>query len=456
MAPTSILPYFAIIGVLDCQLRTLLESVQTQRIVFDNTRHEIDTVINVLQTGTFLEVDVGGQLHRVHRSCLDSGNMLASIADFPDIGGGWEECVFVDRDPGLFPPVLHALRGSRCDGALRVLYGNEARRAAMYREARYFSVDTLLHATTLPAFRVDIIGVTRTTGRRAKPALYLHQYRPDKSEDAHIATIRPDHRAGQILTTDCCTSAGGVCFITTNKGSVWRVAVDMQPPVYCFGLPQYCRFGYRGSAFSAQRREYVVLGTPKKNTRSWWCAYNESRGRWDTPWKPLPYLNFPGLYGCCTCYAYDRIFIVGGVTESSPVTTTAAAKELAYPFAAWEDIPSLPSVTGLYNATVVAWRGEFVVIGGSCRRGCEDTMLNTVWAYRPDTRLWRRLPDMRYARAKCITHVTGPSLVVLGGEGPWGNTVERFDGQRWVTMPKLHESHRFKGIAAITTDAPFW
>ena len=76
MAPTSILPYFAIIGVLDCQLRTLLESVQTQRIVFDNTRHEIDTVINVLQTGTFLEVDVGGQLHRVHRSCLgasDSG-----------------------------------------------------------------------------------------------------------------------------------------------------------------------------------------------------------------------------------------------------------------------------------------------------------------------------------------------------------------------------------------------
>ena len=76
VASTPIWPYFAIIGVLDYQLQTMLERVQTQRIVFHNTQHEIDTVINVLQTGTFLEVDVGGQLHRVHRSCLgasDSG-----------------------------------------------------------------------------------------------------------------------------------------------------------------------------------------------------------------------------------------------------------------------------------------------------------------------------------------------------------------------------------------------
>ena len=462
-------PHFDTVEALDLQLRMMLERLHTQRIIFHTTQHEIDTVINVLQTGTFLEVDVGGKLHRVHRSCLgasDSGNMLASIADFPDMGGGREEYVFVDRDPVLFPLVLHALRGSRCDRALRVLYGNEAHRAAMYREARYFSVDTLLHATTLPAFRVDIIGVKRTKGgRRVKPALYLHQYRPDASEDAHIATIHPDDRVGRILPKDCCAaSAGGVCFITTNKGSVWRVAADMQPPVYCFGLPQYRRFGFRGSAFNAQRREYVLLGTPKKNTESWWCAYNESRGRWDTPWKLLPHLHFSGLYGCCTCYAYDRIFIVGGVTESSPPITTAAAKELVYPFVVWEDVPSLPSVVGLYNATVVAWRGEFMVIGGSYRReyedaghvGFEEVLLNTVWAYRPDTRLWRRLPDMRYARARCITYVWGPSLVVLGGEGPWGNRVERFDGQRWSTMPKMLLSPGFMGIAAIPTDTPFW
>jgi hypothetical protein len=397
-------------------MNKLLEMIRARRASHCAARAWADAV-NDAQRRPVAVFDVGGTRFGVQSFLCDGGNLLHTLSTLTTT----DDPIFIDRDPAWFPLVLHALR----DHAISLLYAIPATAAcgAVLREARYYCVDKLVRAASLPVHLATIVG----TVPQHKGALCVMSY---SSTGSHIGrrVLHPNARIGRLVGFH---GTGGLSFVRTRRRIIWQVSASGVPE-YRFKMPQVSPSSLQPHsstmvAYNPQCRTLVLLGWPATSeagvsTDTWAIQYSVSASKWEHQWKPLPSAVESPRRGAAVCFAYDQILVV----------CTTAVNALAMPSGVrWVSEPPMPG-SGVCNATIIAWCGEFIVIGGEDGHGVR---VHSVAAYNPATKCWRQLPSMQQPRSRCIAYSVTPVLVVVGGDGC--GTAECFDGSRWASMPAL-------------------
>jgi N-acetylneuraminic acid mutarotase len=138
-------------------------------------------------------------------------------------------------------------------------------------------------------------------------------------------------------------------------------------------------------------------------------------------------------------------YIVGGVTPTG-LATTALVLDLAT--GTWS---TLPGPAPREHLAVTAANGKVYAIAG--RRGGFDTNLDTLEAFTPHTRRWRRLQPVPGTRGGTGAATVGSLLVSVGGEETAGTiaSVYGFDTKAgtWRRLPDLPTPRHGLGVAAI-------
>ena len=407
--------YNTVLGV-EQLLGKLLTVIRAERANHRAAREEVITVNNAQQFPTVV-FDVGGTLHCIQKHLL-CDNLLDSLSSLTHGGP-----IFIDRDPTWFSLVLHVLRYG-VTASVHLIPSSPAR-GAVWREARYYCVDRLMSAASLPFHAVTIVG-------KISKALCLVSYASTGTYSGR-RIFEPNAKTGRLVGYH---SSGGETFILTRRRTIWQVRGNGAPryhitlplpPAYTLSTTEPAPTSAT-MAYNPHRHTLVILGwraTARrcgKTTDTWWVP----RMGKSSQWEPLPPLVGPLRPGVAVCYAYDRILTVGRNGEN-----TNAVSELAMPSNDWVSCPPMPGL-GVCNATIVAWCGEFVVLGGESG----GVQLRSVFAYNPVTRCWRQLPSMQHARVRCVAYACISNIIVALGGNPRG-AVEYFDGRLWTFMPSL-------------------
>jgi N-acetylneuraminic acid mutarotase len=146
-------------------------------------------------------------------------------------------------------------------------------------------------------------------------------------------------------------------------------------------------------------------------------------------WRSLPDAPTARLMTAWTVLD-DKIWIAGGMRHGTNLQTVESYDPQT---GAWQTQPSLP--IPLHHATAVAYRGEFVVIGGASDNLAQAS--NKVFALRGGT--WVELPTLSHPRAGAAAAVVGDTIVVFGGQNEKKivASTEVFDGKSWRAAEDL-------------------
>ena len=125
----------------------------------------------------------------------------------------------------------------------------------------------------------------------------------------------------------------------------------------------------------------------------------------------------------------DKIFIVGG-TKSIGINSTLRnvfmydiTKNMC------QELAPLPYP--IYQMATVKWGDDkLIVMGGA---DSNNRALNKVLMYNIKTQKSHELPNIKYNRQGCVAAVVRDTVIVMGGQGDIGNTVEgfKFDRNSW-------------------------
>ena len=178
-------------------------------------------------------------------------------------------------------------------------------------------------------------------------------------------------------------------------------------------------------------RVYVVGGTTESgNTASVW-AYHELRQSWERR-APLPV----ALFNHGAVALGDTLYVLGGFAggrEHRDVYAYESASDR------WTRVARLPRPTHTFG--VVAFRGELWVIGG--RRG--EKILREVWILDPQTLRWRAGPALPRPMELLGATVAGDEIHAV-----WESTYQIYDSRtgRWRDGPRpLVTRHALEAFA---------
>jgi N-acetylneuraminic acid mutarotase len=139
----------------------------------------------------------------------------------------------------------------------------------------------------------------------------------------------------------------------------------------------------------------------------------------------------------CTCVVDGKIYAIGGrASEDSPDPGPSALEVYDPGTDTWIKKPDMPIRRAMAAACVVD--GRIFVIGGVIDSS-HETPLQTVNEYVPATDTWTRKADMPTARMWHSASVVGSRIHVLGGEafgGPVFSAVEEYDPSIDIWKPK--------------------
>ncbi len=138
-----------------------------------------------------------------------------------------------------------------------------------------------------------------------------------------------------------------------------------------------------------------------------------------------------------------RVCVAGGLTGTGTATTATNVVE-AYDPAIDNWTTTTPLPVALHHPMAVAYKGEFVVIGGFIPEGANLTAQVSKKVYALRDGKWTPLPSLRHARAAGAAAVVDDKIVVVGGQaaGELVRQTEVFDGKRWrrgAPMPTPRE-----------------
>jgi serine/threonine protein kinase/N-acetylneuraminic acid mutarotase len=157
-------------------------------------------------------------------------------------------------------------------------------------------------------------------------------------------------------------------------------------------------------------------------------------------WRSLP--NSPTARLMMAWAVLDgKIWIAGGMRHGE---TFQLVESFDPQTGAWQTQPPLPMP--LHHATATAYRGEFVVIGGTEENVA--TPSNKVFVLRGGT--WSELPPLTHARAAAAAVTVGDKIIVVGGQADKKLVpqTEIFDGTSWKDAADLPTPREH--LAAVT------
>jgi len=157
-------------------------------------------------------------------------------------------------------------------------------------------------------------------------------------------------------------------------------------------------------------------------------------------WRSLP--NAPTARLMMAWAVLDgKIWIAGGMRHGE---TFQLVESFDPQTGAWQTQPPLPMP--LHHATATAYRGEFVVIGGTEENLA--TPSNKVFVLRGGT--WSELPPLTHARAAAAAATVGDKIIVVGGQADKKLVpqTEIFDGTSWKDAADLPTPREH--LAAVT------
>ena len=134
----------------------------------------------------------------------------------------------------------------------------------------------------------------------------------------------------------------------------------------------------------------------------------------------------------------DKILIVGG--REGNESSSSLRSVIMYDINKNECQELAPLPYSVYEMATVKWGEDNVMIMGG--KDSNNQPLNKVLMYNIKTQKSHELPDMRYKRRGCVAAVVRDTVIVMGGQGNIGNTVEgfRFDRNSWEELPPMHEA----------------
>lgn len=209
-------------------------------------------------------------------------------------------------------------------------------------------------------------------------------------------------------------------------------AVSYRGKLYVLG-------GYTGTPFS------LGLGTGGvADATSAFFRYDPRRDRWSRM-PPAPTARAAMAAGVLG----DKLYVAGGADAFRPLTTLEV---FDFERGRWRSGPDMPLATE--HTAGAALDDDLYVISGRPFYGGGTNSF--VQRYRPGTRRWRRVADVRHGRAGFAAVALCGRVIVFGGEdpgrGPPGTVpeVERYDPRRdaWTTLPPMRTPrHGLGGVA---------
>ena len=129
-------------------------------------------------------------------------------------------------------------------------------------------------------------------------------------------------------------------------------------------------------------------------------------------WRKLPAAPLAGRQSAMSAWTGRELVIIGGSADGGKFADGAAYDPTTR---RWRRIPPLPAPRWDGTAT---WDGrDVIVVGGKTTTATGLRPLVTVFAYRPSTNRWRRLPPMPRGRAGHVAVWTGTRLLVWAAHG---------------------------------------
>ena len=138
----------------------------------------------------------------------------------------------------------------------------------------------------------------------------------------------------------------------------------------------------------------------------------------------------------------DKILIVGGKNKS--ILRSVIMYDITKN--KFQKLAPLPYPV-CYMATVKWGDDNFMIMGGEDNN---NQSLNKVLMYNIKTQKSHQLPNMKYKRKGCVAAVVRDTVIVMGGQGNIGNTVEGFrvDRNSWEELPPMHEARCWASAVA--------
>ena len=132
----------------------------------------------------------------------------------------------------------------------------------------------------------------------------------------------------------------------------------------------------------------------------------------------------------------DKILIVGGSINFNSRSALSNVIMFDITKNACQTLAPLPYP--LYQMAVVKWGDDNVIIMGGIDSNYQPS--NKVLMYNIKTQKSHYLPNMKYKRKGCVAAVVRDTVIVMGGQGKTGNTVEgfRFDRNSWEELSPMH------------------
>ena len=375
------------------------------RRAFGESMAEV-AALNDAHAGVY-RVDVGGVVFHSHREVLQShGGMLSAMVAFSH-----DVEVFLDRDPMWFPQVLDFLRTGHA-----LVPADAARRASLYREARYYSLDGLCWATRPPQERLVIMGGD-----------ICEMYNPLQQSWAWVERFN--------------VARGNVW--VSGDGGFFALQARADPRLMCRVFPTLGGWGWEDipTSFAQTYRWGTTMAYHDGRLYGTYDVYVQYIDTSDGRWNQLPVLSNMRTWATM-CVLNGRLFVIGGAT--------AAVEEYVAVERRWVSVPDMPRA--ICFAAAVAWEGKMLVIGGVCIETRQ--FLSVVLEYTPEDGIWRELPSLCTARGCCAATVYQGEVVALGGIGPGDESlasVERYNRrlQRWEAMPSLTGPLPFLAAAVV-------
>ena len=373
--------------------------------------------LNDAQTRLY-KMDVGGALFHSHTEVLHRhGGMLSAMAssDFShDMeGAGY---AFIDRDPAWFPLVLHFMR----TGAA-LLPDDAAGRAAVLREARFYSLEGLYQAAQRSPERLFGMGYE---GQWYRAYAVCVMYTPLRGRIGFQGYIDVDEGVLSFGAADGCL----------------------------FALLPRCPLAHRAGFFprfppATGGWRHIATAAYLHNCNPWvrFCAYDRGHLYWtfhdrvqslhmsNRRFEDLPRLSQERV-GATLCVLDGRLFVIGGLT--------ASVEEYVELQRRWVSVPDMPRAVD--GAAAVALDGKLLVIRGRrFNHGFDFDFFSAVLGYNPGDRSWKELPRLHSPRSFCRVTVFGGDVVVIGGCDASGfvEEVERYNRQSqcWEAMARVPE-----------------
>ena len=401
------------------QVEVLAQRLSLRRRAFRQGLAEA-AALNDAQPGLY-QMDVGGAPFHTHTAVLHRhGSMLSAMAsgDFThDVEGGG--CAFLDRDPMWFPLVLHFMRTG-----IALLPEDAEVRAAVFREARYYSLEGLCSAAEQSHERLFLAGSLQHS-----ISTWKYEYENETSNPLQGSWERIDVRPRDMLS-DCRFVAGDGCLFAVpspighHAGSVSRFcpAAGAVKLIVCSSRLQKDKWQWQFASWAYGSGR--LHATFEDRVQS----LNVSTGQWEA----LPSLP-TWLSQASPCVIDGRLFVIGG--------GTAYVEEYVAVERRWVSAPDMPRE--VEDVATVAFDGKLLVIGGYDI--CSEETLSAVLEYTPRDRSWKELPSLLTPRYSCAVAVLGGDVLVMGGQ--WFNggeveditSVERYNrrSQCWEAMPSL-------------------